>query len=188
MTPQTVIRYVALLRAVNVGGHIVKMHELRMLFESIPLSNVSTFIASGNVLFDSKTAPAPLETAIEKTLKATLGYEVLTMLRTAQQIAAVADYVSANRLDGAGSPLYVGFLKRAPSAASAKAVGALSNQIDTVSVHGSELYWQCRKSFSDSTLSGAKLEKLLGPATIRNINTVRRLAAKIAEASPSIKP
>jgi uncharacterized protein (DUF1697 family) len=177
---QSVIRYVAFLRAVNVGGHIVKMNELRALFESIPLSSVSTFIASGNVIFDSKKPPSALETSIEKKLKVALGYDVVTMVRSTEQIAAVAEHASANRLDEAGGTLYVGFLKRTPSAAGAKAAEALSNSIDTLSVFGNEFYWQARKSFAESTLAGTSIERLLGPATIRNINTVRRLVARTA--------
>lgn len=171
-------RYVAFLRAVNVGGRIVKMHELRPLFESIRLANVSTFIASGNVLFESRKAPAMIETAIEKTLKAALGYEVVTMVRSVEQIAAVAEYAKANRLAEDDVKLYVGFLKRTPSSAAAKAAAALSNDVDTLSVCGNEFYWQARRSFAESTLTGAALEKLLGPATVRNINTVRRLLTR----------
>jgi len=46
-------RYIAFLRAINVGGHTVKMEHLRGIFESMGFSNVETFIASGNVIFAS---------------------------------------------------------------------------------------------------------------------------------------
>ena len=82
-------KYIALLRAINVGGHVVKMDRLCALFESAGLANVSSFIASGNVLFDSKKAPAAVEALIEKTLKADLGYEVITMIRTAAEVSAI---------------------------------------------------------------------------------------------------
>ena len=48
-------KYVAFLRAINVGGHLVKMDYLRTLFEALGFENVETFIASGNVIFDSKS-------------------------------------------------------------------------------------------------------------------------------------
>ncbi len=68
-------KYVAFLRAINVGGHTVKMDYLRGLFEAIGSRNVETFIASGNVIFDSKSKNAPaLERRIEKHLEETLGY------------------------------------------------------------------------------------------------------------------
>ena len=71
------MKYVAFLRAINVGGHTVKMDHLRNLFESMGFANVETFIASGNVIFDSKTkSTAALEMEIENQLQAALGYEV----------------------------------------------------------------------------------------------------------------
>ena len=66
-------RLVAFLRAINVGGHIVKMDQLRKLFAELGFANVETFIARGNVLFDSSSKSGPaLEKKIEKHLKAAL--------------------------------------------------------------------------------------------------------------------
>jgi uncharacterized protein (DUF1697 family) len=79
-----------------------------------------------------------------------------------------------------GVTLYVGFLKELPPAHVAKAVAALSNAIDVLSIEGSDLYWRCRTSFSESTIAGLKLDKAVGcPLTFRNYNTVRRLAEKL---------
>lgn len=175
------MRYVAFLRAVNVGGRVVKMQQLKALCQSIPLDDVSTFIASGNVIFDSKQSPAQLETLIEKKLKAALGYDVPTMVRAASDLQAIVKTVTALDLEEGGSArLYVGFLKLAPTAGTVKAVRALSNDIDVLSVKGSELYWTCRATLTESTFGGARLEKLLlGKATFRNFNTVRRLAERL---------
>ena len=84
-------RYAALLRAINVGGHTVKMDELRALFESVPLKRVESVIASGNILFESaSTDAAKLESRIEAKLEKALGYEVGTYLRTGPELAAVS--------------------------------------------------------------------------------------------------
>ena len=57
----------------------------------------------------------------------------------------------------------------------------MSNEVDTLAIHGRELYWRCNKRFSDSTIQGPKLGKALGVAiTTRNITTVRKLAGKMA--------
>ena len=61
------MRFVAFLRAINVGGRNVKMEQLRRIFESIGLTNVETVIASGNVVFDAKAKSAK---TIEKKLQA----------------------------------------------------------------------------------------------------------------------
>lgn len=174
------MRYVAFLRAINVGGRVVKMDQLRTLCESIPLTNVSTFIASGNVLFESTKARAQVETAIEKQLKASLGYDVATMVRSAADLAAVVARAGDHELE-AGDRLYIGFLKARPSAHVVKAMGAMSNAIDTLAINGTEVYWQCRKSWSESTVAGPKLERALEqPVTFRNVTTVRKLAARLA--------
>ena len=77
-------RLVAFLRAINVGGHTVTMEELRRLFTSLGGKDVETFIASGNVIFNSRSRDIPaLEHTIEQRLHAALGYEVATFVRTA---------------------------------------------------------------------------------------------------------
>ena len=63
-------KYIAFLRAINVGGHTVKMDVLRQLFESLGFANVETFIASGNVIFESKAGNVKaLEKKIETCLQ-----------------------------------------------------------------------------------------------------------------------
>jgi uncharacterized protein (DUF1697 family) len=175
-------RYVAFLRAINVGGHIVKMDRLCRLFESAGLANVTSFIASGNLLFDSPKRPARLEGLIEETLEAALGYEVITMARSASEVSDIVERVERDRLaDGSGVTLYVGLLKSAPLATAVREVEAMSNIVDSLTIHGRELYWSCNKRFSESTVQGPKLAKALGVAvTTRNITTIRKLAAKLA--------
>jgi len=165
------MRYVAFLRAINVGGHVVKMDRLRTLFEELGLAKVETFIASGNVLFDSRAAATTLETRIEKHLRAALGYEVATFLRTGAELAAV----------GERDVNYVGFLRSEPSASAREKLLALKPPDDDLTVEGREVYWMIRTRISDSPLNNARLEKALGmPMTMRNMNTVRKLAAKLA--------
>jgi Protein of unknown function (DUF1697) len=76
-------RFIAFLRAINVGGgRTVKMQSLRQVFESLGFSRVTTFIASGNVVFETTTKKTKaLERKIERALKAVLGYEVRTFVR-----------------------------------------------------------------------------------------------------------
>jgi uncharacterized protein (DUF1697 family) len=75
-----VSRYITLLRAINVGrGRAVKMESLRQVFESLGFSKVTTFIASGNVVFETTTKNIKsLEKKIEKRLQEALGYEVVS--------------------------------------------------------------------------------------------------------------
>lgn len=171
---------VALLRAINVGGHTVRMDYLRSLFEAIGFANVETFIASGNVIFDSKSGnPQALERKIEKHLRETLGYEVATFVRAISELKAVAAYepFSESELNNA---LYIGFVADSPGDQAKQKLLSCRGEIDDLHVQGREIYWLCRaKLMSDSKFSGAVLEKVLGMrATFRNSTTVRKIAAK----------
>lgn len=177
-------RYIALLRAINVGGHTVKMDQLRKLFETLGLANVETFIASGNVIFD---APAEdtrtLEKRIERHLQQSLGYEVITFIRSAPELAAVATYqpFAAAELAEASNSLYVAFLTDQPGDTAQQKLMAFRNEIDDFHIHKREAYWLCRRKMNGSVFSGALLEKTLGvPATMRNVTTIKKLAAKYA--------
>ena len=76
-------RLIAFLRAINVGGHTVTMDKLRKEFEALGLMEVETFIASGNVIFTPRSLDVvALEKKIEARLRASLGYEVATFVRT----------------------------------------------------------------------------------------------------------
>lgn len=175
------VRYAAFLRGINVGGHTVKMEALRGYFEGLGLADVSTFIASGNVVFDAEgQAAAQLERQIEAHLREELGYQVDTFVRTDAEVARVAKHVPFPKLEPKDDDtLYVAFLRQAPPAAPKRSVLALGNETDHLHFRQRELYWLVRGAFSESTLGGPALEKALGMSTtVRNMNTVRRLTAK----------
>jgi uncharacterized protein (DUF1697 family) len=176
-----VSRYVAFLRAINVGGqHLVRMDRLRELFESLKFKNVETFIASGNVIFDSRSDDAgSLERQIEKRLHTDLGFEVLTFVRSTAEVGAVAQYQPFSGRDIEQCALMVAFLKSSPAAEARKKVEKFGTELNQFHIYQREFYWLCRTKFSESDFSGALLEKTLGvAATMRNVTTVRKLAAK----------
>jgi uncharacterized protein (DUF1697 family) len=79
--------YIALLRGINVGGHRVTMEELRRLFAELGLTNVRTYIQSGNVFFETpETSRAQLTARIEQHLQQALGYAVPVFLRSAEEL------------------------------------------------------------------------------------------------------
>ena len=172
-------KYVAFLRAINVGGHTVKMDYLRRLFESLGFTNVETFIASGNVIFDSKTkSRRTLEKKIEAHIQMSLGYEVVTFIRSPADLAAIAGYkpFPDGELKAEGNVLYIGFLADEPSEEAKQKVLSLRTRIDDFHIGGRELYWLCRKRIGESEVSGQELAKGLGmQTTLRNSNTVRKL-------------
>ena len=173
------MRYIAFLRAINVGGHTVTMARLRELFVGLGLEDVSTFIASGNVLFTSRArGVGALETRIESTLQSALGFEVATLIRRAEDVRTVAAFEPFEGSAPEGATDFVGFLRRVPTDDATARLMRLSNAIDALRVHGRELYWRRHGPGPASKLTGAVIERTLGmEATLRNINTVRKLAA-----------
>ena len=174
-------RWIAFLRAINVGGHTVKMERLRRLFEAHGCTGVETYIASGNVLFDAPEADAhALKDHLESALNEALGYKVSVFLRRPAELAAIAVYAAfkAGELESAAA-LNVAFLSAAPDEEAQRKLMALKTDIDDFHVHGRQVYWLCRKRQSESTFSNAALERALGqPSTLRGIKTIRKMVKK----------
>ncbi len=177
-------RLIAFLRAINVGGHVVKMERLRALFAELGYQQVETFIASGNVIFAAPPEPpAALEQAIEAHLQGALGYEVTTFIRSDAELAVVAGRqpFPADELALPGASLFVSFMKALPAAATQERVLALRNPVDDFAFHGREFYWLRRTREQESITDRPQFARAFGGeglGTMRNITTVRRLAAK----------
>lgn len=180
-------KWIAFLRAINVGGHTVKMERLRSLFEELEFSAIETFIASGNVIFDAPATAEPtgLEDRIARHLRQALGYEVATFLRTPAELSVIAAHEPfAANARGEDYALSIAFAGAPPTAEAHARLMTYRTEIDDFQIRDREIYWLCRVKVSQSTFSGAALEKALKmPATMRNITTVRKLAAKYSEIS-----
>jgi len=166
-------RYATFLRAINVGGRIVKKEELRDVFVGLKLANVETFIASGNVIFETKSI-AGLEARVEAAFLKALGYEVPAFIRSLEEVSAIAAYIPFPA--EAKTTLYVGFTGSKPAAAALERLNCAEHAFH---IHGREAYWLSRIPTSESKITNAHIEKALGmPATFRNMNTVQRIAAR----------
>ena len=140
------LRLIAFLRAINVGGHNVAMAELRGLFERFSLKEVETFIASGNVIFTSRSSYIrALQHKIESQLLRSLGYEVKAFLRTVPEVAATARYKPFNESQlRSAAALNVAFLADPLGAEAEKSLVTFQTEIDDFHVHGREVYWLCK--------------------------------------------
>ncbi len=172
---------IAFLRAINVGGHNVKMDALCTMFVELGLTKVETFIASGNVIFESKVRNLKtLENKIAEHLHQALGYEVATFIRTAAEVKAVAEYQPFSEADmNTAAALNVGFLAEPLSEEATKNLFAYRSDMDDLHVNNREVYWLCRMKQTDSPFAKKGFEKIVKTkATFRGVNTVRRLTAK----------
>ena len=176
-------RYVALLRAINVGGRNVKMTELCALFEKARLSNVQSVIASGNVLFESRaTDPAALERRIEAGLRDALGYDVATFVRSGSELDAMVAHQPFDVADPVldSHTLHVIFTRAPIGEERAAKILALGTDYDEFHVFGREVFWRTRGRSSDSTIKPGAFARAFGdPGTARNITTVRKLAERL---------
>ena len=176
-------QYIAFLRGINVGGHRVKMDRLRGLFEELSLRDVSTFIASGNVVFSGQSGGIEaLSEKIERHLALRLGYDVATFLRSPVELSAIIAFQPPEVVEGgpSSSSDYVIFLRSPASPELRSLFETLGSETDGFRFSGSEIYWRVQGKLSESPLFGKELEKALRgvPTTMRNMNTLRRIAAK----------
>jgi uncharacterized protein (DUF1697 family) len=174
-------RFAAFLRAINVGGHTVTMDRLRRHCESLGFTGVETFIASGNVVFETRaTSDAALEKKIETALRARLGYDVATFVRSGAELSRIAAYAPFPApAIAAAKTLYVGLFAKPLDAPARRHVMACRTDDDDFHVQGREVYWLTRVGWGQTTVSTARLEKTLGrQCTWRNVNTIRKMAAR----------
>ena len=174
-------RYIAFLRAVNVGGRIVKMDALRAHFEAAGFTGVETFIASGNVIFDTKAKAGPLlEARIEAALRQALDFDVPTFVRPLAAVAAAAERSLFPEKDvAAAGALLVGLLKPPVDAGAQRRLDGLDPAQHSFKIVGNELYWLCKVKQSETKLTPGQIERALGgPTTMRSIVSLRKLVAK----------
>lgn len=172
-------RYCAFLRAVNVGGRVVKMAVLRDALTEAGFTDVETHIQSGNVLVGSTArSTAAVERALERALADCCGFDVPTMVRTPKQLAAVIGDAPTSPLRG-DARHYCMFLRDAPTPAKTKDVEAWDVDGERMRVVGRELHLWLTKPTHEAKVNNAKIEKLLGVAgTTRDWKVVNALAEK----------
>jgi uncharacterized protein (DUF1697 family) len=160
--------YVALLRAINVGGRKLVMKDLAAIGTRLGFGACRTFIASGNLLFTSDEKEGAVKKKLENALREHMGAEVPVMVRTADEMAAVA---AANPFaDKPGNRVVAMFLDDPPpSDALASATGIRDEQME---LGEREIYIFYGDGMADSKL---RIPAAAG-GTARNMNTVAKLA------------
>ena len=170
-------RYAAFLRGINVTGTRIKSADLCAPFMSLGLENVTTFRASGNVIFDGpRRSPASLAADVERALAADLGLtRAVTFVRTAAEIRALA---ATDPFPGAEGKTQVVFLGKPPAAAARKEMLALATNSDRLEFGKRELFWLPAGGVARSDLGDQAFGRLLGVTTTRTKATIDGIAAK----------
>ena len=171
-------KYIAFLRAINVGGtKIIKMEDLKRMFESFGLASVQTYIATGNVIFETKDS-AKLEAKLESQIEKALGYKVEIFLRTMEEAMEIAHNPPFTPQDN--QTLHVVLLRRNQPVEKKleQELLSLRSEEDDFAVKGSEVY-NLRYDRDRSIFSNSFIEKILKTsATTRNWNTLCKIAEK----------
>lgn len=166
-------RFVAFLGGINVGSHRVTMDRLRLEFESLGYQEVTTFIASGNVLFSvSDDDDRDHASVIATHLGSALGWVVPTFVRTAPEVVAATDLQPFGTV--AAPRTHMIALCASPPGT---ALDALNNATDQFVAAGSDVHWLIDGGVMDSTITLSKLQRAIGPCTTRNMRSVAKLAA-----------
>ncbi|MDX1447825.1 MAG: DUF1697 domain-containing protein [Acidimicrobiia bacterium] len=168
--------HLALLRGINVGGkNKVEMPRLRSVFEGLGYTNVETYINTGNVIFTADGAPDPAP--IEQAILDEFALEIPVLVRTSEQVATVIealpdDWQNDERMkcdvmflwDDVDDPSIVGQLDCKPG-------------IDDVRYVPGALLWKVdRPNLNRSGMRKIVGSRLYRSMTVRNVNTVRKLA------------
>ena len=171
-------KYIAFLRAINVGGTtIIKMADLKKMFESFGLENVHTYIQTGNVIFDSpETSASRLEERIGPQLAKASGKPIRIFVRTMREIAALLKNCPFE--PGEGESVHVVILDKKPGKKNIDALMAQQSKADEFAVKGKAAF-NLRRDRDASIFSNNFIEKVLGVrATTRNLTTIKKLAEK----------
>lgn len=167
--------HVALLRGINVGGNnTVPMKELRAAFETMGYSNVSTYINSGNVIFESEKAEF---SKIEQTLKKVFGFSIETVVRSKENIQKIAKEVPKAWQNDKDQKTDVIFLWDGYDNKKSLEIIKTNPSVDTLCYIEKAIVWHIdRKHYNKSGMNKFIGTLLYKNMTARNINTVRKLA------------
>ncbi len=172
--------YIAFLRALNVGGRVFKMADLRSALEESGLRDVETYIQTGNVyLSTGLRSREKVERHVEQTLAGCCGFEVPAVVLTPAELRAVHEEALALPSPLPGEPRrYVTFLKREADPEAAAAIDAWDEEGERVAVRGRAVHWWLGKPTQAARLSNARIERALGPGTTRDLKVVTTLAER----------
>ena len=173
-------RFVAFLRAVNVGKRRVPMARARDVLTGLGFDQVDSFANSGNLIFTATGKASDQEAGIRSALEDAFGFELTTFVRTARQVTALASARPFGVI--AAGHTHFGLLPLTRLTVSEKkAVEGLSNDHDEVVVAGRDVHWLIRSKSTETTLGPKQWKHALpdNPTTARNMTLLARLAQKL---------
>lgn len=178
------IAYLSFLRGINVSGQkLIKMADLKVLYEKLGLADVITYIQSGNVIFRSETYSSELERNIEQAIQKQYGFDVPVQVISLEELTMIANQNPFLPADDISS-LYVTLLEELPNQDLLQRIEDDPSNDDEFQVIGRAVYLHCPKGYGRTKLNNTFFEsKLKQKATTRNWKTV----LKVIELTQQIK-
>lgn len=174
--------YVAFLRAINLGrNRKLLMADLRNYLEGSGLTEVETYIQTGNVRFRTQMrSRAKTEKNVEEVIAANCGFEVPVILFSSPELKRVYDDAVGliSTADPVHASRYVTFLKHDPPAVGATELDNWDAEGERAKVLGRAAHWMIPGLSQDAKLSNARVEKLAGVGTTRDLKVVTTLAER----------
>ena len=173
--------YIAMLRGINVSGNkMIRMEALRASFGALKLTNVQTYVQSGNVIFGFGNGPvAALSKKIEQRILRDFGFSVPIFLRTAKELEQIIKdnpFLNETAIDH--SKLHITFLSDAAPKTALEALQPLAAKTERFRIIGRQIYLYCPDGYGRTKLSNNAIERKLSVgATTRNWRTVNTLLA-----------
>ena len=177
------MKYVALLRGINVGkGARVPMKSLKALLEGLGLSDVLTYLNSGNVVFDSTLSASDLTRLIEDELERAFGATIPTLVKTSAEMIAIAQSIPSEWGSNAGEQTYVAYLFSDVDRPSLASELPVKRQFMSIFYVPGAIVWNIkRENYNRSQITKIVGHRSYARMTTRNVNTARKLAALCAE-------
>ncbi|MBC7901398.1 MAG: DUF1697 domain-containing protein [Saprospiraceae bacterium] len=172
------MKYVALLRGINVGGrNMIKMEMLRATLGSLGFENVKSYINSGNLIFETaKTVDNELAERIHDAIKKDFDFDISVMVRSMDEIVGLIEnnpFVGQFEND---KDLHIIFLREFLSEDQEAILQTHNSENEKIAVRGREIFYLLRISIIDSVLGKGFIDKKLKiPATARNWRTVKKI-------------
>ena len=177
------MKCVALLRGINVGnGARVPMKTLKALFEGLGLSDVVTYLNSGNVVFDSALSASHLTQLIEDELERAFGESIPTLVKTSAEVIAIAESIPSEWGSNDGEQTYIAYLFSDVDKPSLVSELPIKRQFMSIFYAPGAIVWNIkRENYNRSQITKIVGHSSYARMTTRNVNTARKLAALCAQ-------
>lgn len=172
------MRYVALLRGINVGGkHKVEMKKLKGLCEHLGFAEVSTYINSGNLFFNSPEKTVEVKSKLQKALAREFDFEIQLLVKTKKQIERIASAIPEDWQNDDICKTDVAYLFEEVDQINILDELHFKKEFVDVRYIDGAIFWRVKRSeYNKSQLNKIITSKLYKGMTVRNVSTARKLA------------